>query len=58
MDIKQSFHEYLNAPFADSLAKDFEAALAAVGAGPLPVDSLQAALDAIVPERDHMAFAM
>ena len=57
MDIKQSFHEYLNAPFAETLAKDFQAAQAAVGAGPLGASSLQEVLDAITPERDHMAFA-
>ncbi len=57
MDLKNVFESYLNAPYTESLAKDFEAAVAALGQEPLPVGSLQEALQAIVPARRHMAFA-
>jgi len=56
MDIRQSFHAFLNAPFAESLDKDFEAARAALEGAELPA-TLQAVLEGIASEKEHMAFA-
>jgi formylmethanofuran dehydrogenase subunit C len=56
MDMLKTFDGYLNAPFADSLEKDFEAARASLAGADLSGVTLQGALDSMAGRKDVATF--